>query len=378
MSSPVLFRELDAAGGKKIAVATLNAPQSLNSLSLEMCTLLAGQLERWAQDDRIAVVVLDGAGGKAFCAGGDLQGMYKGMLANSSGDAWGNPYAREFFEVEYRLDYLIHTYPKPVLCWASGIVMGGGVGLMMGASHRVVSETTRFAMPEVSIGLFPDVGGTWMLSRMPGGIGNFLAMTGAQLGARDCLHAGLADYVVSTDRWSELMDALQAQAWAGEMGTDHQILRELLLDFQPVDALPPGPLETHFSEIRRACDGLDFDTVCRNIESWSSHEDPWLQRAAKTFKAGSPGSARLSFTLLRRVRLWSLADVFREEYIVSLQCGVQGDLREGIRALIVDKDKQPKWNPATSAQASAEWVQRFFQPPWPAGQAHPMADLGRA
>jgi hypothetical protein len=123
---------------------------------------------------------------------------------------------------------------------------------------------------------------------------------------------------------------------------------------------------------------VDYETVCRNIEAWSSHEDPWLQRAAKTFKAGSPGSARLSFTLLRRVRLWSLADVFREEYIVSLQCGVQGDLQEGIRALIVDKDKQPKWNPATPAQATAEWVRRFFQPPWPADQAHPMADLGRA
>jgi enoyl-CoA hydratase/carnithine racemase len=359
----VLFRELQAAGGKKIGVATLNAPQSLNSLSLEMCTLLTDQLAQWAQDDGIAVVVLDGAGGKAFCAGGDLQGIYKGMLANSSADAWGNQYAREFFEVEYRLDYQIHTYPKPVLCWGSGIVMGGGVGLMMGASHRVVSETTRFAMPEVSIGLFPDVGGTWMLSRMPGGIGNFLAMTAAQLGARDCLHAGLADYIVPTSQWDGLVQALQAQAWTGKSGEDHQALR---------------PLETHFDEIRQACDGVDYETVCRNIEAWSSHEDPWLQRAAKTFKAGSPGSARLSFTLLRRVRLWSLADVFREEYIVSLQCGVQGDLQEGIRALIVDKDKQPKWNPATPAQATAEWVRRFFQPPWPADQAHPMADLGRA
>src|SRR5690606_18388977 len=134
MNSPVLFRELDTANDKKIGVATLNAPQSLNSLSLEMCKLLAAQLPQWESDERIAFVVLDAAGGRAFCAGGDLQGIYKGMLENVSRDPWNNPYAREFFEVEYRLDYQIHTYAKPLVCWGSGIVMGGGVGLMMGAS----------------------------------------------------------------------------------------------------------------------------------------------------------------------------------------------------------------------------------------------------
>src|SRR5690606_4707416 len=143
----------------------------------------------------IALVVLRGAGDKAFCAGGDLHAMYQGMLENRSGDAWQDPHAREFFEVEYRLDYQIHTYRKPILCWGSGIVMGGGVGLMMGASHRVVTDTTRWAMPEINIGLFPDVGGTWMLARLPGGIGRFIALTAAQLGASDCLALGLADYV---------------------------------------------------------------------------------------------------------------------------------------------------------------------------------------
>src|SRR5690606_29627114 len=146
-------------------------------------------------------VMLRGEGDRAFSAGGDLHGLYTAMQCNAAGDPWANTHARRFFEVEYRLDYQIHTYPKPILCWASGIVMGGGVGLMMGGSHRVVTDTTRFAMPEISIGLFPDVGGTWMLARLPGGVGTFLAMTGAQLGAVDCMAFGLADYSVRADGW---------------------------------------------------------------------------------------------------------------------------------------------------------------------------------
>lgn len=193
MNAPVLFQTLDTVSGMKIGIATLNSPKTLNGLSLEMCQLLAARLHEWEGDASVAAVMLHGAGEKAFCAGGDLHGMYKSMLDNTTGDAWQNPYTREFFDVEYRLDHQIHTYRKPLLCWGNGIVMGGGVGLMMGASHRVVTETTRFAMPEISIGLFPDVAGTWMLSRLPDGIGLFMALTGAQLGASDCQLLGLSD-----------------------------------------------------------------------------------------------------------------------------------------------------------------------------------------
>lgn len=375
MTSPVLFAELDSASGKKIGVATLNRPQTLNGLSLEMCQLLAARLQQWAQDDTVSLVVLDGAGEKAFCAGGDLQGLYHAMRENTSNNPWHNAHAREFFDVEYRLDYQIHTYPKPILCWGSGIVMGGGVGLMMGASHRVVTDTTRFAMPEISIGLFPDVGGTWMLARLPGGVGLFLALTGAQLGAADCMHLGLADYILQADQREHLMQRLTSIEWSGDRTKDDNTLRALLLQMQLVAA--PGPMQQHQSLIRSACDGSDFEGICQNIAAWTQHEDPWLQRSARTFVAGSPGSARLSFTLLRRVRLLSLADVFREEYIVSLQCGVQGDLQEGIRALIIEKDKQPRWNPADVHEATDAWVQRFFVAPWPDGTPHPLADLGR-
>src|SRR5690606_24514849 len=153
---PVLFREIPANGGRLIGVATLNSPKTLNGLSLPMCRLLDARLRAWAADERLVAIMLKGTGGKAFCAGGDLHALYRAMLDSPAGDPWANVPAREFFETEYRLDHLIHRYPKPVLCWADGIVMGGGVGLMLGASHRIVTGATRFAMPEVTIGLYPD------------------------------------------------------------------------------------------------------------------------------------------------------------------------------------------------------------------------------
>lgn len=370
----VLFEVL-TTGRMQVGVATLNRPRTLNGLSLPMCELLYDKLLAWANDPSIAFVILTGAGDKAFCAGGDLHGIYDSMLKNESGKAWGNPYTRRFFDVEYRLDYLIHDYPKPVLCWGNGIVMGGGVGLMMGASHRVVSETTRFAMPEITIGLFPDVGGTWMLSRLPGGVGRFLAFTGAQLGAADCLFLGLADHALESSRWPEFLSAVQQAGWHDDADQNAAEL-DRLLKSMALTIAETGPLRRHYDVIRDACDGHDFESVCHAVARLANHAEPWLQKAAATFSAGSPGSARLSFTLLERARLLSLADVFRQEYIASLQCGVAGDLQEGIRALLIDKDRQPRWNPASLEEATEAWVERFFEVPWPQGGEHPLADLG--
>lgn len=376
MSNPVLFETLEAGNGKQIGVATLNRPETLNGLSLPMCEALLERLQQWQEDARIAVVILQGAGGKAFCAGGDLHGLYHGMQENRDGSAWDNTYARTFFQVEYTLDYLIHTYRKPILVWGSGIVMGGGVGLLMGASHRVLSETTRFAMPEVAIGLFPDVGGSWMLGRLPKPMARFLAMTGAHLNASDTLYLGLGDYLVETTQWDALVASLRAHAWTDSADDNAASLSGLIEARKPEQALPAGPLRQHADLIRQIAATSDFMAICDRIAALQTHDDPWLQRAAKGLLAGSPGSVRLSHELQERARPLSLADVFRLEYIVSLHCGVQGDFQEGIRALLIDKDKSPKWKPATLAQADRAWVARFFQTPWPQGQAHPLAGLG--
>ncbi len=387
MNTSVLFEERTAANGMRIGIATLNSPQTLNGLSLEMVDLLTERLNAWENDAGLALVVLQGAGEKAFCAGGDLHGLYRSMKDNAGKSTWSNEHARLFFEREYRLDYHIHTYAKPIVCWGHGIVMGGGIGLMMGASHRVVSETSRLAMPEVSIGLFPDVGGSWLLNRMPGRIGVFLALTGAMINTADAFFTGLADFRLNHADWPQFLSSLEELPWAGRAGASSDeaiaprslndgLLRRALMALEPQAPLEPGHLRQHSFLINSLCSGNHLDEIYEELAALKDHDNPWLARAAKTMLAGSPGSVRLAFTLQQRMRLRSLDDVFRAEYVAALACTSHGDLAEGIRALLIDKDKQPHWNPATLEQASEAWVQQFFAEPWPDGQPHPLADLG--
>lgn len=372
----VLFEERAAGNGTRIGIATLNSPRTLNGLSLEMARLLDAQLAAWAADDAVALVVLQGAGEKAFCAGGDLHALYQSMLAYreaGSDNVLENAYASEFFQVEYRLDYRIHSYAKPVLCWGHGIVMGGGIGLMAGASHRVVSERSKLAFPEITVGLYPDVGGSWLLNRVPDRGGLFLALTGAPLAAGDAIHAGLADHFVEEARRAEVFQALLAADWSGDGTADRERLSALLAGFaQPAQA---GPLQRHAGLIAGVCAHDDLEAVAAAIAGVES-DDAWLQNAKSTLAAGSPGSARLGFELQRRAASLSLADTFRLEYIVSLHCAAHGDFAEGIRALLIDKDRNPRWNPATLSQATAAWAEGFCTAPWP-DSAHPLSGLGR-
>lgn len=367
MNAAVLFEERDAAGGKRIGIATLNQPATLNGLSLEMVDLLAERLDAWAQDAGVAVVVLQGAGGKAFCAGGDLHALHRAMREADQ------TAALTFFAREYRLDYRIHSYPKPILCWGHGIVMGGGIGLMAGASHRVVTESSRLAMPEIGIGLFPDVGGTWMLSRAPGASGRFLALTGASIDAADALHAGFADHAVSSERHAELLDALAATTWRSDAVADAATLDALLRDFA-LPALPDGPLQRLRREIDACCGGSSLEAAIAAMER-STLDDPWWQKARAALARGCPSSIRLSWELQCRASRLSLAEVFRLELVAALACTAHGDFAEGIRALLIDKDKNPQWNPATLAQTDADFIGTFLTAPWPAGE-HPLADLG--
>ena len=210
-SHSVSYQVLDTANGKQLAVATLNEEKTLNALTLEMVDSLYQQLSQWQSDDAIVAVLLQGAGTKAFCAGGDVQQLYHSAVSQPGGPC---EYAEQFFEREYRTDYLIHRYGKPVICWGSGIVMGGGLGLMAGSSHRIVTETTRMAMPEITIGLYPDVGGSWFLNRAPGRTGLFLALTAANINAADSLFIGLADHFVAADSKEPLLQALLSADWS--------------------------------------------------------------------------------------------------------------------------------------------------------------------
>jgi len=368
-AAPIQFREVACAGGRKIGFARLNAEKALNALSLDMIRPLDARLRAWAADEALACVVLDGAGEKAFCAGGDIRALYKAMREHP-GDA-ANPQTLAFFSEEYRLDYLIHTYPKPLLVWGGGIVMGGGLGLLAGASHRVVTETSRIAMPEISIGLFPDVGGSWFLRRMPGHAGLFVALTGVSLNGRDARYVGLADHLLLAKERESVFEQLCGLPWRQEPQENRALLTGLLDGFPAAQsAAPAGNVERHAAIIDAMCAADSLAEVVARIER-EAGDDAWLKRGADTLKSGSPTTAALIWELSRRARELALADVFRLELIVALQCCAHPDFAEGVRALLIDKDNAPRWTPATLAQVEPAWVaEHFIEPAWPRGRWH--------
>ncbi|MCB1667645.1 MAG: enoyl-CoA hydratase/isomerase family protein [Porticoccaceae bacterium] len=360
----VLFEEIPSGNGKKIAVATLNAEKALNSLSLEMVRLLHPQLNVWADDDSIACVILQGAGDKAFCAGGDIVQLYHGMK-----DA--TDYPETFFAEEYRLDYAIHTYSKPLVVWGNGVVMGGGLGLMSGGSHRVVTETTRMAMPEVTIGLYPDVGGTWFLNHAPGNTGLFLGLTGASINAADAIYVGLADSFVTHDQRQAVIDALAAIAWSENA---HDQVAEVIAEFESKSsgAKPAGQVEAHYDYIQQSTDYSSVPEVVAAITGYDG-DDKWLVNAAKGMAQGCPATIYLVWEQLQRGKGMSLNDIFKMEMIISANCARIGNFQEGVRALLIEKDRDPKFKPATVAEVTPEFVEQHFTPPWDG--EHPLAEL---
>lgn len=370
MTDSVLFRTEVGAKGMHIGVATLNAPKSLNALSLDMIDLLLPQLLAWQEDDQIAAVWLEGEGEKAFCAGGDIVRMYESMVDTAPGKR--NHYIENFFAEEYKLDYLLHTYAKPVVCWGHGIVMGGGLGLMSGCSHRVVTERCRIAMPEITIGLHPDVGGSWFLSRMPGKTGLFLGLTGAQINASDALYIGLADRVIGSTEKDALLAELVALSLSNNIDQNHQLISALLRRFQmSSDDLPSSPVREHFDLINRVCDGDSLADVTVNICALQ-HDDEWLMKAAKTLSRGCAQTAWLVWEGQKRVKHLSLADAFRMEWSMSVHCAAQGDFQEGVRALLIDKDGKPAFRYAQVDQVPTEYIEAFFNSPV---QPHPLEGL---
>ncbi|MDE2430412.1 MAG: enoyl-CoA hydratase/isomerase family protein [Burkholderiales bacterium] len=379
-ATPVLFSSLALAQGRQIGIATLNAEKTLNALSIDMVRLLQQQLQAWDRDSNTVMMVLQGAGDKALCAGGDLQQLYRAMQAHHASpqrdDPLANPLALEFFEQEYRLDYQIHSLRKPLLCWGHGIVMGGGIGLMAGASHRVVTESARLAMPETAIGLFPDVGGTWFLNRMPGRLGLFLALTGASINAADALFIKLADVHLPHAAKTSLFASLQEQCWSDDIACNHRLLSHVLQasagNFSSGENAA-GPLRRHFDLINRLCSSASLEQNIAAI-SEAGNDDPYLQKAAANIRKACPASMRIAHALQERGKHLSLAQVFRLELNTALRCTQAPDFAEGIRALLIDKDLMPRWQTASHSRSDSAWQDDFFRSLWPPHR-HPLRDL---
>ncbi|NLD14935.1 MAG: enoyl-CoA hydratase/isomerase family protein [Gammaproteobacteria bacterium] len=327
----------------RVGHITLNRPAAYNAINLDMTLLLLEQLRAWQQDNQVLAVVLRATGDKAFCAGGDIRELYDNHRA-------GSPRAMEFFHQEYILDQLIHDYARPVLALGEGLVLGGGMGLFQGASLRVITENARLGMPETGIGYFPDVGGSYFLSRLAGQIGSWLAVSGTLLDAADALHAGLADWLIPSGQLSRLDQQLDNMAWSEQPDADlRQLLEQLCTPATgsaSLAALQPA-IDRHFA----------FDQIGQILDSLASEQHPdyadWAQHTLATLNSRSPMAMVMALAMQRRARTLPLPQCFAMELQAIHQWFEQGDFIEGVRAVIVDKDKNPQWKYREVAQVPA-------------------------
>ncbi len=353
-----------------VAFAVLDRPQAYNTLNLELVAQLSAQLAQWQKDPNIAVIVLRGAGPRAFCAGGDVKEV---ILQNAKGNTG---YVTDFFAQEYRLDFAIHESVKPVVVIAHGFTMGGGIGLLAGATCRVVTESTQLAMPEAAIGFFADVGGSYFLNDLPGRLGLFLALTGTRLNAADALLAGLADFFIPDDQTAEFCTRLENTTWTSNADVNRRQLNALAKQLSENFAarLPTVQLAAHLDTINRVLAGHDARAVFARLLKLADNSDALLANAGAAFARGSPTSAFLIFEQLKRGQTLSLAACLRMELDLATQCGRHHDFAEGVRALLLDKDKNPQWQPKTLTAVTDELLLSHFESPWPAA-SHPLKDL---
>ncbi len=330
-----------------IALITLNRPKALNALTLDMIKALDERLTAWERDEEVRAVVIEGAGERAFCAGGDVRALYE---AGTGGDP---AVAREFYWHEYRQNRHIFRYAKPYVALIDGIVMGGGVGVSVHGSHRVATEHTLFAMPETGIGMFPDVGGGYFLPRLPGEIGMYLALTGARLKAADCLYAEVATHYVPARRLAEVKAALAEADLSGGRPAVDRVLAEFHED------PGPAPLAEHREAIDRCFSG---DSVEAILAALAAEGSAWAEDVRRTILQKSPFATKLAFRELREGAALSFEDDMRMEYRLCRNTMAGHDFYEGVRAVIIDKDNAPEWRPDSLDKVSEEEVARYFAP----------------
>jgi enoyl-CoA hydratase len=338
-ASEILFERRGAAG-----IVTLNRPKALNAVTHDMVRALARQLEAWANDPAVTRVVITAAGERAFSAGGDIRALYE------LGRAGRQAEALTFWRDEYPLNIAIKRYPKPYVALIDGIVMGGGVGVSVNGSHRVAGDKFQFAMPEVGIGFFPDVGATWFLPRMPGELGTWCALTGDRLRTADAVAAGIATHHVRSDRFPDLLDAL-----CGNVSVD-----AVLGAF--AEAAEEGPVMARRATIDRLFAGDRVEDTLARLDGEGGADGAWATQTATTIRTKSPTSLKLALAQVRRGAHWSFEDCMAHEFRIVSRIVHGHDFYEGVRAVIVDKDNAPRWRPTTLGEVTEAEVERHFAP----------------
>lgn len=359
----VLFQEAMGVGW-----ITLNRPKALNALNASMVEAIEKQLKIWGDSPTISLVCIEGAGEKGLCAGGDMRSFYD----EREGDI--EKHALDFFATEYRMNHALAAFPKPILAFMDGIVMGGGIGISVYAGIRIVTDRTRMAMPEMNIGYFPDVGASYFLNKTPGAMGKYMALTAQTFNGADAIYLGLADMYLQAGRWSVLKEALQLRSWESlSTGEVMACLTSLLLTFVEKETPSSKLLEiqkkvdTHFSF-------SSVSEIIKSLEQAEQEGDEWAGKTRATLLGKSPTSLALALSQLARGKDKSLGECLRMELNMDMHIIHSHDFYEGIRSVLVDKDRNPKWAPDTLAEITEEKIATFFISPWPADQ-HPLKHL---
>ncbi|MDG1707300.1 MAG: enoyl-CoA hydratase/isomerase family protein [Emcibacteraceae bacterium] len=342
MSDEILFK--NTAG---IGFITLNRPDVLNALSTEMCQMLHDQLLEWQADGDIQAVVINGAGGKAFCAGGDVRTIVEQGHQDTQ-------MAKDFFSTEYKMNAALHHFNKPYIALMDGITMGGGVGVAIHGSHRIVSEKTLFAMPESAIGLIPDVGGSYFLPRLPGAIGKYLGLTGARLKGADVLYSGIGTAYIASEKLEEFVSMLMEEDISSDVDVDNIIAR-----------FADDPGEAPLDEFRDLIDAAFSESTTEGIiDHLGDIDHDWAKQTLAVLNKMSPISLKVITEQLNRGANLNLDDCMTMEYrIVMAIASYDSDFFEGVRAVLIDKDHSPNWLPATMAEVSAKMVMAHFDAP---------------
>ncbi|HEY6618686.1 MAG TPA: enoyl-CoA hydratase/isomerase family protein [Steroidobacteraceae bacterium] len=347
-----------------VAFVTLNRPGALNALSLEMILRLRTLFGEHSADPEVYAVLIRGAGEKAFSAGGDIRALYRSFRN-------GGSLHNDFFAAEYPLDYLLYSYPKPYAALLDGITLGGGMGISQGSVLRVVGDRTRMAMPEVAIGFFPDVGGSYFLSRLPGQLGRYLALTGMQIGAADALYSRLADLYLPPAAVASIADDLSQLRWGNDRFADLKMLLRARAAAPPSPAALPAVrecIDAHFSQASVA-------GILSSLESESRGAYAgWARETASLMRSRSPTLLGVTLRQLQRGARMGLADCFRMELGMAAYAFEHGDFLEGVRATLIDKDNTPHWQPSRIEDVTDAMIDAFFKDRW-RGSAHPLAAL---
>ncbi len=325
-----------------VARIRLNRPQAIHALTRAMCDTMSEALLAWRTDPQVKVVIIDHAEGRGFCSGGDV------VMIARSGAADGKD-ARAFFHSEYRLNHVLFTYPKPTVAVMDGITMGGGVGISLPCTHRIATENTRLAMPETGIGLFPDVGGGWYLPRLPGRVGQFMVLTGARLDGAECHYLGLATHYVPQSSLEELVDriAKMPERLSGVLGA-------------AAASAPEAKISNKLGPIMRNFASDELEEIEAALEA---DESDWARSELATVRSKSPLSCKVSLRLLEDgAARRSFTDEMAAEYALAARVVRTHDFLEGVRALLIDKDNEPKWNPPTAEEVTDDMLDALFAP----------------